>query len=252
LDIEQVSFAYDGRSLVVAGVSAALTPGKLCALIGPNASGKTTLMRLIMGQVAPTQGAVRIAGRDVASMLPRDRAAAVSYVPQKGMVSFAFTVEQVVAMGRFALKRDQAAIDQALAWTDLSQHRGREYQQLSAGQQQRVLLARAIAQSIGAGRLMLLDEPASMMDLWHVHRTMGTLRELTRQGMAVLVVLHDLNLAARYADEAWLLDGGRLIAAGPWDQVLTAKRLEPVYRVRFDSLAVGEGKRPVFNIEPRR
>jgi iron complex transport system ATP-binding protein len=125
----------------------------------------------------------------------------------------------------------------------------RIYAHLSLGQQQRVLLARAIAQAAGAGRLMLLDEPASAMDLWHIHRTMGQLRALTRKGLSVLVVLHDLNLAARYADTVWLLDRGRLAAAGPWNTVLTPAVLEPIYRVGLTPLSGLRHHRPMFDVD---
>ena len=96
---------------------------------------------------------------------------------------------------------------------------------------------------------MLLDEPASAMDLLHIHQTMRRLRELTEQGLAVLVVLHDLNLAARYADTVWLLDRGHLVASGPWPQVLVPAVLEPVYRVKLTPVAGGDQDRPMFSVD---
>jgi iron complex transport system ATP-binding protein len=152
-------------------------------------------------------------------------------------------------MGRHALAPDPQAVRQALANCDLTDLGSRVYAHLSLGQQQRVLLARALAQSAGAGRLMLLDEPASAMDLWHIHNTMRQLRHLTRAGLAVLVVLHDLNLAARYADTVWLLDRGRLAASGPWDRVLTPAVLEPVYRVTLAPVAGLSHHRPMFDVD---
>jgi iron complex transport system ATP-binding protein len=124
------------------------------------------------------------------------------------------------------------------------------YHELSAGQQQRVLLARAMAQSAGHGCVMLLDEPGSMMDLYHAHRMMSTLGDLAAAGLTVLVVLHDLNLAARYADVVWLMHQGRLLASGPWDQVLVPALLEPVYRVRLTPLQLAGEARPVFFVAP--
>ena len=250
LALDDVSFGYEPGSPVLEQVTAELAPGRVCALIGPNAVGKTTLLRLILGQFTPWSGRIELGGRRTGLMSPGQRAAVVSYVPQRGLVSFSFTVAQVVSMGRHALSRDAAAVDRALALNDLEAHRHRVYHELSAGQQQRVLLARAMAQSAGCGRVMLLDEPGSMMDLFHTHRMMGLLGELAAAGLAVLVVLHDLNLAARYADVVWLLDRGRLVAAGAWDQVLVPALLEPVYRVRLTPMEPEGQRRPMFFAAP--
>lgn len=251
LQLENLSFGYDaGQPAVVESVSAELHPGRLCALIGPNAAGKSTLLRLMLGHLSPWTGKVRLDEHEVSAMTPAARARLISYVPQRAAASFAFTVSQVVEMGRFALPRDGGVVEEALVVCDLDRLRHRVFAQLSAGQQQRVLLARALAQSQPAGRLMLLDEPTSAMDLRHVHQVMSLLARLTRQrGVSVLVVLHDLNLAARYADEVWLMDAGRRIAAGPWRDVLTPTVLEPVYGVRLD-MVTREGGRPVFVVEP--
>jgi len=257
LEVQGLAFGYVPGRTVIHDITASLSPGRVCALIGPNATGKTTLLRLIMGQFEPWKGQVLLEGKPVAELSPARRAAVISYVPQRGYVNFAFTVEQVVAMGRFALRRDDAAVESALDRTDLLAHRTRIYNELSAGQQQRVLLARAIAQaadhvrpaaSPGRG-VMLLDEPVSMMDLRHVHQTMTILRELADAGLAVMVVLHDLNLASRYADEVWLLHEGRVAAAGPWEQVLQPQVLEPIYRVKLESRIFPGSDRPVFVAE---
>ncbi len=275
-----VTFGYQPGVPVIRSVTALLQPGRVCALIGPNAAGKSTLLKLMLGQLDPWQGTAELAGQPVAALNPMQRAALASYVPQKGAVSFAFTVRQVVAMGRHALGESDAAIDHALAMCDLSDLCDRVFAHLSGGQQQRVLLARAVAQSAGTGRVMLLDEPASGMDLWHVHQTMRLLTQLAHAdtshrgsqepkssgepgGPGVLVVLHDVNLAARYADDVWLMDFGGLVAAGPWQQVMQPKLLETVYGVRFlpmqppskpstDIPADGTppSERPVFWIDP--
>lgn len=246
---ENLRFAYHGGPWVLDGLSAAIDAGRVTALIGPNAVGKTTLLRLLMGQLTPAGGSVRLDGRLVHQLPPRRRAAWISYVPQRSSTSFAFTVEQVVAMGRYALPQDTAAVAQAMETADLVKVRHRIFRELSAGQQQRVLLARSLAQTAGEGRAVLLDEPGSAMDLYHVHRLMQTLASLSRLGRAVLVVLHDLNLAARYADAVWLMHEGRLVASGPWQEVLRPSVLEPVYRVRLKPLADAEADRPVFVAE---
>ena len=250
LSFQNARFAYEPRKIVVQDFTARLSPGELCALIGPNAAGKSTLLRLAMGQLTPTSGTVTLDGVEVCSLKPRQRAKWISYVPQRPAAGFAFTVEQVVAMGRFALPANWPAVDRAMQSCDLAGHHGRVYTHLSAGQQQRVVLARSLAQSAGSGRIMLLDEPGSAMDLWHVHHTMRLLRERSSQGLAVLVVLHDLNLAAAYADVVWLMDSGRLMAAGPWEDVLRPQVLEPVYRIALRAEAYDSRGRPLFRADP--
>ncbi len=252
-ELHGVGFGYEPGTPVVTDVTAKLRPGRVCALIGPNAAGKSTLLKLMLGQLDPWQGSAELAGRPVAALAPRHRAALASYVPQKGGISFAFTVRQVVTMGRFASGDHDEAVDRALSMCDLAGLQHRVFAHLSGGQQQRVLLARAVAQSTGGGRVMFLDEPASGMDLWHVHQTMRLLRRLAHGDppgpacapacapLGVLVVLHDVNLAARYADDVWLMDDGRLVAAGPWQEVLLPKLLEPVYRVGFKTIQAPAG-----------
>ncbi|MCC7146721.1 MAG: ABC transporter ATP-binding protein [Phycisphaeraceae bacterium] len=254
LAAEDVCFGYQADQPLLEKVSLTLAPGRVTALIGPNAAGKSTLIRILLGQLSPWQGVVRLGGRDIAGLAPPQRARWLSYVPQRGGCGFAFTVRQVVTMGRHALPYLPGAVEEALGACDLLGVQEKVFAQLSIGQQQLVLLARAMAQAAdreGPGaKAMLLDEPASAMDPWHVHRTMGLLAEQTRRGMGVLIVLHDLNLTARYADDVWILHEGRLIAAGPWDKVLRPEVLEPVYRVRLTPLIQSPGKRPLFAVEP--
>jgi iron complex transport system ATP-binding protein len=248
LSIKDVDFAY-GQRPVLRGISASLHAGRLTCLLGPNAAGKTTMMRLLLGQLEPTRGSVHIDGQPIASWsLPR-RAAVVSYVPQRASVSFGYTVEQVVTMGRFALPGKPEVVARAMAQCELTDLRLRIFSQLSVGQQQRVLLARAMAQAADGGRVMLLDEPGSAMDILHVHQMMRQLRALADGGMAVLAIVHDLNLAARYADDVWLLNDGCMVADGRWDEVLTTAMLEPVYRVKLRALREKADHRPVFLVE---
>ena len=246
--IDRLSFAYTAGQPIVRDLTAALAPGRLSVLLGPNAAGEATVLRLRVGPLQPDGGRVMLDGKPIEAHSAAARAAAISYVPQQGQAGFAFTVSQVVAMGRFAVGRDDDAVAEALARCDLASLGHRPFNELSVGQQQRVMLARALAQAAGGGRVMLLDEPVSAMDLWHVHHVMRLLRDLARQGMAVVTVLHDLNLAAEYADDIWLLDDGRLLAQGPWPTVLTPKRLEPVYGVSLTSLPRPGSDRPMFAV----
>lgn len=252
LTIEGVVFGYSRAEPVIQGLSAKLRRGVVTVLIGPNAAGKSTLLRLILGQLRPWSGGVFLDGRPVGAVPPLRRARFMSYVPQRSSAHFGFTVEEVVRMGRYALGPDEAAVDRALEQCDLKPVRHRIFAHLSAGQQQRVLLARALAQSYPEGQFMLLDEPGNAMDLLHTHQTMELLREQATRGLGVLVVLHDLNLAARYGDEVWLLERGRLRAAGSWSEVMQKTVLEPVYGVRLESLILPGLERPMFAVQGER
>jgi len=268
MELADVSFAYPGGEPVVREVTAAVGAGTLHVILGPNAAGKSTLLRLMLGQLRPMSGRITLDGRRVHRIAPKRRAAMLAYVPQRSTVSFGFTVRQIIAMGRFALPANPQAIGNAIERCDLTALVDRPFPELSVGQQQRVLLARAIAQSSslaesttsgggtsrGGGRVVLLDEPVSAMDLAHAHRVMTTLREMVAGGLAGVVVLHDLNLAAMYADVVWLMHEGRLVKAGDWSEVLRPEVLEPIYGVRIDELrrAVDPGdplsRRPVFDV----
>ncbi len=244
--VEQVEFGYVPGRPVLRGVSATLAPGRVCALLGPNASGKSTLLKVMLGLLQTWRGTVHLGDRQLTRLSHAQRARWLSFVPQRGGAAFGFTVRQVVSMGRFALNQDEAAVDHAMERCGVADLSDRVLSELSVGQQQLVLLARAVAQSSGAGVAMLLDEPTSAMDLRHVIEVMALLRELALQrGVAVLTVLHDLNLAARHADDVWLMDHGGLVAAGTWDSVLLPELLDPVYRVRLRQVGQEAG-RPVF------
>ena len=251
LALADIRFGYTSGQPIIEHFTAQVQQGQVIALIGPNAVGKSTLLRLMMGQLTPWTGTIALCGKPIGKFSAADRAAWLSYVPQRAAASFAYTVREVVEMGRFALSPDPSAVQQALEVCDLFKLAETVYAMLSVGQQQRVMLARAIAQSQGRGKIMLLDEPGSAMDLWHTHHTMLLLRKLAAdspQKMGVVVVLHDLNLAARYADAVWLMHEGRLIAQGPWQDVLRPEILDPVYGVKLTPLSVPERTRPIFDV----
>lgn len=250
LRIDNLHFAYEPHSPLIEGISAETTSGSLNALLGPNAAGKSTLLKLLLGYLEPTHGYVLLHGRPVHRIPAPQRAAWISYVPQRSTTEFGFTARQVVEMGRQALRHDPHAIDHALEITDLAPHQHKVFAHLSAGQQQRVLLARAIAQSHGQGQVVLLDEPVSAADLGHAHDAMRHLVALARSGLTVIVALHDLNLAAQYADSVWLLDQGRLAAQGPWQEVLQPSVLQPVYSVEIEWIPTPNSPRPILHVKP--
>ncbi|MEM8739371.1 MAG: ABC transporter ATP-binding protein [Planctomycetota bacterium] len=246
-ELRGVAAGYAPDRPVFSGVSVALHAGRLTALVGPNAAGKSTLLKTLLGQVRPAAGSALLHGRPLGTYKPRALARHVAYLPQRGGSSFGFTVRQTVAMGRFPFD-DEAYVDDALVVTDLAEVADRPFGELSGGQQQRALLARAWAQSCGpaathasdqgGGGVVLADEPVAHLDLGHAHRAMQLLRGLADRGLAVLVVLHSLDAAARWADTVWLMQagdpdrgGGGVVAAGPASAVLTPEVLSPVYGV---------------------
>ncbi len=221
-----------GRVQALRGVTAEAAPGRITAVIGPNAAGKSTLLKCIIGALRPACGQALVDGVPAHRLRAAAIARRVAYVPQRSIVSAAFSVREVVALGRYALPASPSRIEAALAEMDLLDVADRPYPALSVGQQQRATLARAVAQVAPDGHLVL-DEPTSAMDLRHVRESLALLRRLAGGGATVLIALHDLPLATQFADECWLLDGGRMTASGPTAQVMDLRLLEEVFGVPF-------------------
>jgi iron complex transport system ATP-binding protein len=230
--IEQLDFAY-GKTVVLRDVTATAQPGRITIVLGPNASGKSTLLRCMIGALRPIRGQVKLDEVPANQLSPRQLAQRIAYVPQRSIVSAAFTVRQIVELGRYALSPNSARVNAAIARLDLEAVADRAYPTLSVGQQQRVTLARAIAQLEGNGHL-ILDEPTSAMDLRHVSACMKLLRELASGGATIVMAMHDLSLVSHIGDDAWLLADGALVASGPLKEVLTKQRLEQVFGVGFE------------------
>ncbi len=248
--LRDVRFGYRANNVVLDSLDADLLVGTVTALIGPNASGKSTLLRIMIGQLQPDTGKIELAGTSLSDIHVPRRAKLISYVPQHSALAFDFTVRQVIEMGRYVYGPGGDALNSAIDLCGLHELCDRVYMHLSAGQQQRVLLARAMAQSYDDGAIMLLDEPVCHMDLWHIHRSMQLLRYLAHhRRLAVLVVLHDLNLAVQYADDVWLLANGRLEATGTQAEVLRTEVLEPVFQVRLHRVTGDENQRELFFVE---
>ncbi|MHC5024662.1 MAG: ABC transporter ATP-binding protein [Planctomycetota bacterium] len=237
--VESLTAAYGTRP-VLHEVSLAARAGRITAVLGPNAAGKSTLLRCIVGTLRPRVGSVLIEGRSVHDLSPRDRAARLAYVPQRSLVAAAFTARDVIRLGRYALPPDDRRIAAAIARLDLDGEASRPFAELSVGQQQRVVLARAVAQ-VGTDGHLILDEPMAAMDLRHVREGLGVLRDLAASGATVIMAMHDVSLAALVADDVWLLDGGRVAAAGEAPAVLTPGRLEGVFGVPFSLSEIGDG-----------
>jgi iron complex transport system ATP-binding protein len=231
--LDRVSVTLGGRK-VVEDVSANLGGGVI-GLIGPNGAGKSTLVRAVAGLI-PSDGMILIDGTPVAALPLRERARRIAYLPQGQSVHWPLTVERLVALGRlphlapFARPgaEDAAAIEQALARTELLDLRDRPIDQLSGGERARALLARALAVE---APLLLADEPLAALDPAHQIEVMALLRAEAARGATVIAVLHDLTIAARWCDRLLLIDQGRLVADGKPRDVLTADRIRSVYSV---------------------
>jgi iron complex transport system ATP-binding protein len=234
LAAERVSFAYGARA-VLRDVDVAVAPGEIVGVIGPNGSGKTTLVRVLSGVVAPASGVVRLRGVPLRAHGRRELARRLAVVPQDPVLDFPFTALEVVLMGRaphlpplgFPRAHDLAVARAAMARLDVASLEDRPLDRVSGGERQRVLLARALAQDAD---VLLLDEPTAHLDLRHQAGIHDVVRELARtRGIAVLSVLHDLNLAALYCDRLVLLAGGAVARAGRPGDVLTPDALRAAF-----------------------
>ena len=233
-----------GRKVLLDRVSIAVRPGEVVALVGPNGAGKSTLLRALAGEARPQAGRLSCEGRDLRAWHPLHLARRRAVVSQHAALAFPMRAADVVALGRLPwhgtpmAARDAEAVREALGLAGIAHLAGQPYATLSGGERQRVQLARALAQLHGAPRpaALLLDEPTASLDVRHGAVVLALLRRLARDGLAVLVVLHDLNEAAYVADRVAVLADGRLVASGPAREVLRPGLLEGVYGVPFRDL----------------
>ncbi len=246
LEIRGVVAGYGARD-VLHGVDLTVAAGEVMVLAGPNGAGKTTLLRVLSGTLRPRAGTVRWQEEDLLALSPRQRARRMAVVPQARGVPPTFTVAQAVMLGRTPYLSwlgapnayDRDVVRRVLAQTDLTDLADRPLGQLSGGERQRVLLARALAQETP---ILLLDEPTTHLDLRHQANILRLVRDLSRErGLAVLMVIHDLNLAARFADRLALFDQGRVLAVDAPQAVLTAARIAAVYRTPVDVCRTPQG-----------
>ena len=216
------------------GISLSVEPGGLLAVVGPNGAGKTTLLKLLSGSLRPHGGEVDLDGRPLPHLDDRERARTIAVVPQSESSPFPVAVREMVAMGRYAHlgawersgDRDREVVARAMERCAVGEFADRQLGELSGGERQRARIARALAQE---APILLLDEPTAGLDLRYRMELFHLLRELRADGLAVLVITHDLNLAARFADRLLLLDRGRATARGSPEEVLSRDALEAVY-----------------------
>ncbi|MER0245458.1 heme ABC transporter ATP-binding protein [Streptomyces sp. HSW2009] len=228
-----------GSRQVLTDVSLRVTAGEVLALVGPNGAGKSTLLAALAADLPAGSGTVRIDGRQVADWTAGELALRRAVLPQSAALSFPFTVEEVVRMGRApwagtpAADEDDPAVARAMATTEVAEFADRPFSALSGGERARVALARVLAQRAA---LLLLDEPTAALDLRHQELVLRVCRERAAAGDAVVVVLHDLGLAAAYADRTAVLHRGRIVADGPPAKVFDAELLSDVYRQPIEVL----------------
>jgi len=236
LEGEHMRVSLGGRE-ILKDLSFHLEPGEMLGLIGPNGAGKTTLLRLLAGLVEMQQGRLQIDGRPSEQIELGERAKRIAYLAQSGDPHWPMSVERIIALGRLPhlsdwqspTQRDAELIEQVMHQTDVAAFRDRAVNTLSGGERARVLLARAL---VAEPQVLLADEPVAALDVSHQLEVMSLLRAYCEQGGAVVVVLHDLRLAAHYCHRLQLLNQGETMAEGAASQVLTHETLEGAFGIR--------------------
>ena len=247
LEATGLGYAVDGKPLVVDG-GFSLEAGEFTALIGPNGSGKTTLLRLALGLLQADRGTASIAGVPVGSLAPVDRARKVAYLPQARPLVWPQPVRDIVSLGRFAYgaalgrlsPEDEAAVERAIAACRLEGFEERAADTLSGGELSRVHLARALAAETP---LVVADEPVAALDPRYQHQTMQLFAAMAGEGRGVLTVIHDLDLALRYASRVLWMHEGRIVADGTPAETFTAERLHDIFGIAAEVSGEGASRR---------
>lgn len=252
LAMQGVSY-FTGKHRIIHDVSLDLHYGHVLALVGPNGAGKSTALGLFAGDMSPTRGQVLIDQQPLEAWSAQELAQVRAVLLQANQVAFSFTAQDVIEMGRAPwigtaqADEDTEAIESAIANTDVGHVLHRTFPTLSGGEKARVSMARILAQRT---RIVMLDEPTAALDLRHQEDVLRIARDIAAQDRAVIVVLHDLSLAAAYADSIAMLHHGKLVASGPPHDVLTAARIEAIYGTEVRIIPDPDTGRPV--VLPRR
>jgi ferric hydroxamate transport system ATP-binding protein len=249
-EIDAASFAVDGRTLLHP-LSLSLPSHRVCGLIGHNGSGKSTLLKLLARQTRPTSGNVRYDGVPLAEWDSRTFARKVAYLPQQTPAADGMTVRELVSLGRYPWHgalgrfgvRDVAKVSEAMELTDVARFANRPVDALSGGERQRVWLAMLVAQDSDC---LLLDEPISALDIAHQIEVLSLVRSLSEQrGLSVVIVLHDINMAARFCDDLVALKGGRLLKHSPASELIRPDTLEEIYGIPMGIVVHPGGGTPI-------
>jgi iron complex transport system ATP-binding protein len=246
---ENVCVRRGGRT-ILDRVSVKVEPGEILSIVGPNGSGKSSLLRVLAGIWGPAEGVVTIAGKRLVELPRPDLARRIGFVPQDVRMDFAFTVEEVVAMGRHprrvrfqpATADDRRSIENAIESCDIGHLRDRFVTTLSGGERQRVAIARSLAVE---PEIILLDEPTASLDVQHGLEILDLCRMLAEAGKSIVLATHDLNTVARYTTKVALIEAGRIAYTGDCDGVLTSNVLDRVFGVSAERLQSASGH-PVY------
>ncbi|MBT5137162.1 MAG: ABC transporter ATP-binding protein [Phycisphaerae bacterium] len=241
LKISDVTMRY-GKLTALQGVHSSADGGKVIAVLGPNASGKTTLLRTIAGLTTPSKGRVELDGVRVDKMTPHDRASKISWVPRIAEVSGAFTIRTVVELGRYAIGPSESRVTDALRQVELLDRSESLWHGASAGMRQRAAMARALAQRTPGG-MLVLDEPSSALDMHHLKSMGEMLKQCASEGDIVIAALHDISFAMEIADAVIVLKEGRIVLDGQTNAVLTPSSLGGIYGVDLNWAVDEAGKR---------
>ncbi|WP_406708735.1 heme ABC transporter ATP-binding protein [Trueperella pyogenes] len=237
-----ICFSY-GQRPILSHVSLDVSFGEVVGLLGPNGAGKSTLMAVMVGDLTAQMGTVEYSGVQLAAHTRKQLARTRSVMPQSNEFPFSYVVRDIVAMGRHCWdtdkETDDVVIDEAMAKTDVVGYDDRDVTRISGGEKARVTLARVLAQQAG---VVFLDEPTAALDISHQERTMHVCRKLADDGHAVIVVMHDLQLAGTHCDRLALLSGGNIARVGAPDEVLTRELLTQVYEWPIDVMQVADGR----------
>jgi iron complex transport system ATP-binding protein len=253
LEVCNIHVGYPEKE-ILHGIDMTAQPGQLVALVGPNGAGKTTMIRAMSGVLPLRQGTVTAFGKDISRLSPTERAKLIAVVPQANQLPGTFTGWQTVILGRTPYlnwighlsQQDQVITRQVMQQTATLEFANRQVGQLSGGEQQRLLLARALAQS---APVLLLDEPTTHLDIQFQFNLMADVRRLAKeQNLVVIMAMHDLNLVSRFCDQVALLNKGQLVNFGTPVEVLTAETLSEVYQIQIEIHP--DGKEGQFFIMP--
>jgi iron complex transport system ATP-binding protein len=239
------------RKSLLEGINVELQAGEVLVAIGPNGAGKSTLLKVISGEVEVDHGYASLNESPISSYSLKVLSGMMAVLPQQTELHFPFEVRQVIALGRIphasGNKRNTKIVDEVMELLEIEHLAHRDYTTLSGGEMQRVQFARALCQvwDISCPGFLLLDEPTSSLDLSHQHAVLKVAKGMSRQGIGVFVVLHDMNLAARYADRIVLMNSGGIVQQGSPDEVLSEQNLQGVFGVNIRVLKHPEGDHPL-------
>lgn len=252
LQAESISYRIQSKT-IVDNCSLTVSPGTFTAIVGPNGAGKTSLLRILTGEISRYAGSVTLNGRNTASIRSREWSKLRAVLPQHTSVNFPFTVEKIIEVGRYphltTRKENERIINEILGLTGLNTFKQRVYQTLSGGEQQRVQMARVMAQIWDEDdfpKYLLLDEPTASLDLAQQHFLLRLARELCQRNIGILAILHDLNLAAQYADTILFLKEGRTVAYGDVAAIMKREVVEETFSYPVKILYDEESNRPMI------